>query len=205
MAEARVESIDAIRAFRRALLKFAEAANAAMTDAEAEAMDTHRWLESEQRVYWASQVRKASELVSRCEEALRQKRVFKDSSGRTPSAVDEQKALAKAKRMKEIAEEKFENVRRYAPRLNREILLYKGQVQRLQTFLAGELPTALARLDKMAGTLEAYVTLPAPGAAPAQQPMSQPSDELASDLPPAPPAPPPPARAGEGDVSHGRT
>src|SRR6185436_1209766 len=115
MGEARVESVDAIKNFRRAWLKFAEAANVALTEAEADAVDTLRWLETEQRTYWQNQARKMTELVSRCEEALRHKRIFKDASGRTPSAVDEEKALAKAKRMKEIAEEKLQNVRKYTP------------------------------------------------------------------------------------------
>src|SRR6059058_4974910 len=106
MAEARVESTDAIRAFRHALLKFAELANSALTDAEADAGHTLMWLETEQRTYWTNNVRKASELVSRCQDAVRQKKIFKDSSGRPQSAVDEEKALAKAKRLKEHAEEK---------------------------------------------------------------------------------------------------
>jgi hypothetical protein len=178
MPRANVESVDALRAFRRALIKFAEAANVAITEAEADAQGTYRWLESEQRMHWATEVRKASDLVSRCEEALRQKRIFKDSSGRTPSAVDEEKALSKAKRIKEHAEERFENVRRYTPRLNREILLFKGQIQRLATFLASDIPHALASLDKMVGTLEAYTTLApteAVSAAPATQPAPEPS------------------------------
>src|SRR5688500_13550440 len=127
MAEARVESIEAIANFKRALYKFAEAANSALTDAEADVVGVHRWLEPAQRVHWQNNVRKATERVARGEEALRHKRIFKDASGRTPSAVDEEKALAKAKRMKEHAEEKLENVRRYTPRLAREIMIYKGQ------------------------------------------------------------------------------
>ena len=42
MAEARVESIDAIKAFRRALFKFADTSNAALTEAESEAQAAHR-------------------------------------------------------------------------------------------------------------------------------------------------------------------
>src|SRR4051812_42182899 len=101
MPQARVESVDAIKAFRAAWLKFAEAANVALTEAEADAVGTLRWVENEQRTYWQNQVRKSTELVSRCNEALRHKKIFKDASGRTPSAIDEEKALAKAKRMKE--------------------------------------------------------------------------------------------------------
>ena len=179
MSQAKVESVDAIQAFRRALLKFAEAASVALTEAEADAVGTLRWLETEQRTYWQNQLRKSTDLVSRCEEALRQKRIFKDASGRTPSAVDEEKALAKAKRMKEIAEEKIQNVRKYAPRLNREIQLYKGQVQRLGTFLAADIPTVAAKLDKIVAALEAYVALQMQDTS-VQQPMAQPTDEVVS-------------------------
>ena len=187
MPEAKVESIDAIKHFRRALFKFAEAANAALTDAEADMTEAHRWLEGEQRSYWSNNVRKATELVSRCEEALRQKRIFKDASGRTPSAVDEEKALAKAKRMKEVAEEKLENVRRHTPRLAREIMLYKGQAQRLATFVAADIPAAAAKLDKMAATLEAYVNLAASDASTPTM-AAQPTDEVTSQPLPEEPA-----------------
>src|SRR6266545_3844217 len=112
MSEARVESVDAIKNFRRAWLKFAEAASVALTEAESDALGTLRWVETEQRTYWQNQVRKTSELVARCEEAVRHKKIFKDATGRTASAVDEEKALAKAKRMKEVALEKLEHVRK---------------------------------------------------------------------------------------------
>lgn len=200
MPEAKVESIEAIANFKRALFKFAEAANAALTDAEADMVGVHRWLEHEQRVYWQNNVRKATELVARCEDALRQKRIFKDSSGRTPSAVDEEKALAKARRMKEHAEQRLENVKRYTPRLQREIMLYKGQVTRLATFVAADIPAAAAKLDKMVAALDAYVNLAGVDAS-VQSPVSQPSDEIGSTTTAAEPpqSPPPPAESGSGD------
>ena len=188
MSQANVQSIEAIANFKRALFKFAEAANAALTDAEADMVAVHRWLDHEQRVYWQNNVRKSTELVSRCEDALRQKRIFKDASGRTPSAVDEEKALAKAKRMKEHAEERLENVRRYVPRLAREIMLYKGQVQRFATFVAADIPGAAAKLDKMVDALEAYVNLSSPDAS-GPTPMSQPAAETQVTSQPLPEEP----------------
>jgi hypothetical protein len=194
MSEARVDNIEALKHFKRALWRFAEVANAALTDAEADAVGTVRWLEGEQRTYWSNAVRKSQELVSRCEEALRHKKIFKDSSGRTPSAVDEEKALAKAKRMLEHAEERLANVRRYTPKLQREILLYKGVAQRLQTFVAADVPTAAAKLDKMVETLEAYLNLTAPTSGVVGG-ASLPSD--VTDVPSAPPAEPPPLAGGD--------
>ena len=188
MAQARVESVDAIKNFRRAWLKFAEAANVALTEAEADAMSTLRWLETEQRSWWQNQVRKTTDLVSRCDEALRHKKIFKDASGRTPSAVDEEKALAKAKRMKEIAEEKLENVRKYTPRLAREIQLYKGQAQRLGTFVASDIPTGAAKLDKIVQTLESYLALAAADTSVVTPAVAQPSDQVSWEIVPPPPA-----------------
>ena len=181
MAEAKVESTDAIKAFRRALIKFAELANSALTDAEADAGHTLMWLETEQRTYWTNNVRKASELVSRCEDAVRQKKIFMDSSGRPQSAVDEEKALAKAKRLKEHAEEKAANVKKYAPRLHREILLYKGQVQRLATFVAADVPAAIQKLDKIVATLDEYFALQAPDAV-SSTAVTQPTGEVGAEV-----------------------
>jgi hypothetical protein len=183
MSEARVENIEAIKRFKLALWKFAETANVALADAEAEADGTLRWVETEQRTYWANAVRKCQDMVTRAAEAVRHKKLFKDSSGRIPSAVDEEKALAKAKRMLEHAEERLANVKRHAPRLSREIMLFKGQLQRLGTFVAGDVPVAAAKLDKIVDTLEAYVQL-APADASSTM-MNLPADaETASEAPP---------------------
>ena len=196
MSEARVENIDAIKAFKAALWRFAELANAALCDADADATGTLRWLENEQRVYWQNAVRKSQELVSRCEEALRHKKIFKDASGRTPSAVDEEKALAKAKRMLEHATERLENTRRYIPKLQREIMLYKGHVQRLSTFVAGDVPAAAAKLDKIVARLEAYVNYAVPDGANVS--MNLPAEAQAnSEAPPADDAPPSAKEAGQ--------
>ncbi|HYO11533.1 MAG TPA: hypothetical protein VER17_21395 [Tepidisphaeraceae bacterium] len=186
MSEARVDNIEAIKAFKRALWKFAETANVALADADADGASTLRWLETEQRTYWTSAVRKSQERVKRCEEAVRHKKIFKDSSGRTPSAVDEEKALAKAKRMLQHAEERLENVRRYAPKVQREILLYKGIAQRLGTFVAADIPVAAGKLDKIVQTLEAYMNLSLPGTATGAMSFPAGEPEAASGAAPPP-------------------
>jgi len=91
---ARVDSIDAIRFFRAALVKFQESANSALTDAESEMHQAHTWLENEQRQHWQREIRKCHELLMRAKEALRMKKLFKDSTGSRPTAVDEEKAVS---------------------------------------------------------------------------------------------------------------
>ncbi|MCY2951938.1 MAG: hypothetical protein NTU53_08165 [Planctomycetota bacterium] len=161
---ARVESLDALRAFRTAMCKFGEAANIALCDAEAELQRTQTWLETEQASYWAGQIRKRQELVARCKEAVRMKTLFKNAAGSRDSAVDEQKALAVAMKQLEEATQKLANVKLWARRLAKELSLYKGAVQRFATSVQSGIPVAVSRLDQMVVTLEQYLALTAPSA-----------------------------------------
>jgi flavin-binding protein dodecin len=162
MAErASVESLDAIKMFRVALIKFAEAGSVALADAESEIARTLIWLENEARSHWENQIRKRHEIVERCKEAVRMKKLFKDSTGRQQSAVDEEKALAIAKRNLDEAEQKLANVRKYTRVLQKEMQMYKGGVARLQTDVASVLPQAALELGAMIEALEAYSSLQA--------------------------------------------
>jgi hypothetical protein len=159
---ARVDSVDALKEFRVALIKFAEAANAALGDAESEVQRAQMWLENDQMSFWQSQIRKRTELVSRCKDALRMKKVFKDATGSRQSYIDEEKALAKATRMLEEAEQKMANTKSWARRFQKEAAAYKGSVQRLSTFVLADVPVATAKLDRMTAALQAYIAFVAP-------------------------------------------
>lgn len=161
---ARVGSVDAIRQFRAALIKFAESGNVALTSADTDVERTLSWLEREQTVYWANQVRKRHEFVQRCEDAVRQKRLFKGFDGREQSAVDEMKALSNARRMREEAEQKVLAVKRAIQTLQKEAQLYKGRVQKLSTTLQQDIPNAVRMLDAMVGQLEGYLAVQTEGA-----------------------------------------
>ena len=54
---AKIDDIDALKLFRRALHKFAEAANVSLGDAESEMNRVLLWLETEHRSYWEFQMR----------------------------------------------------------------------------------------------------------------------------------------------------
>jgi hypothetical protein len=168
MSGARVQNIDALRHFRASLIKFAEMAGIAMSDAEGEISKAVNWLSHEQQQYWNTQIRKRQEIVARCKEAVRSKKLFKDSSGRTQSAVDEEKQLLKAQRILEIAEQKLAATKRHSAKLQKEMHMYKGAAQRLMTAVTSDLPNAVATLDTLATSLDAYVNL-AGGSVPDQQ------------------------------------
>ena len=159
MAGARVQSIDALKHFRVALIKFAESANVSMGDADSEVQRTASWLAGSQQQYWETQIRKRHEFVNRCKDAVRQKKLFKDSTGRTQSAVDEEKALQKAMKALTEAEEKLVATKRHSIKMQRELHMYKGAVQAFGTCVASDIPNAIATLDRMIHKLEEYVAL----------------------------------------------
>jgi hypothetical protein len=159
---AHVDSVDGLRLFKSALHKYVEAARAALGDAEGEMHRTLIWLEGEQLNHWQHQIRLLNEMVSRAKEAVRQKKLFKGPAGHTQSAAEEEKALAMLLRKLQEAEEKLVATRQYGRKLQKEILLYKGQAQRFATAIDSSIPTAIAQLDQMVGALESYLSLTAP-------------------------------------------
>jgi hypothetical protein len=155
--DVRIDSIDSLRAFRVAIWKFIESAQAALGDAESDVNKTLVWLSGEQETFWAHQIRLRTEAVNKAREKVRDKRLYKDASGRVQSAADEEKALKAALRRLEEAEQKLAATRKWARKIQHEIHNYKGGVQRLATMLSTDLPTAAARLEKLSIALGKYV------------------------------------------------
>lgn len=158
---ARVDSIDALKHFRIQLIKFAEVCSTALTDAEGEMHRVMGWLERDQANYWQAQLRKRAEYVEKCKEAVRMKKLFKGPDGRPASSVDEEKALATAIKRFQEGEQKAKAVAAYSRKLPREILMYKGQVQRFSSALQSDVPFAAAQLGQMIIALESYVSMQA--------------------------------------------
>jgi hypothetical protein len=158
---ARVESVDAIKEFRVYLTKFQEAGSLALGDADSDINRTIRSLEGEWANLWASQVRKRQEILQKAEEAFRFKRLYKDSSGNIPSAVEEQKAVQVAKKNLTEAQEKLNNVKRWSKQIQKEVVLYRGGVARITNAVAAAVPAAIAHLGATIDNLEKYMGITA--------------------------------------------
>jgi len=161
MSTAQVESIDAIKDFRVYLMKFREMAGRALSDADSDVNRIMRWLEGEGANYWAAQARKRQEAVVKAEEAFRQKRLYKDASGSTPSAVEEMKALQVAKKRLEEAVEKQKNVKKWTRELQKQATLYRGQVSSFTNDVASGVPEAYSFLGALLEQLEKYMDVAA--------------------------------------------
>jgi hypothetical protein len=157
MAKAQVESVESLKSLKVALVRFIEAAGIAMAEADSDLSRTKQWLDLEQDSYWNNQARKAQELLSRAEDALRMKRLFKDSAGHRQSTVDEEKAVKLARARLELCVTKIAAVKRWKQKLDREAQVYKGSVARFSTTLAADLPAAVSRLENYVRQIEAYI------------------------------------------------
>lgn len=157
MANAKVISIDAIKQFRAALIKFAEHTNAALGNADSDVHRALNWLDMDAKAYWQSELRKAQTKFGQAQEALRMKVLYKNLDGTTPSAVDEKKEVAKWKARIEVCQQKQVAVQRYTNLIQRESVMYKGAVQRFATTIQSGVPRGIARLDRVMAAIERYL------------------------------------------------
>jgi len=183
MSSAHVHDIEALRQFRVALVKFIEAAQVCLADAESDVARTLHWLDLEMAPHWATQVRKRQELVSRCRDALRQKTVYKDPTGARQSVVDEQKALKKAEAMLAEAEQKLAATKRYVRLIQHAQQEFKGGVSKLAFSLTGDLANAVLRMGNLIAILEQYAATDVPREAGS---MAQPTNAVEGEAPPEP-------------------
>lgn len=186
-----VESFEALKRLRTTLCRFADLVAGGLGEAEAELHRTINWVRLEQRNYWKRETAKRTELLARAKSALALKRLQHTAASGRPSCVEEEKALALAKRRLEEAEQKQANVGRWGRRLDEEAHSYQAAASGLHQALSLDIPNALAQLDNMLAALEAYAPTAAPQAqgslAPAGEEAARAAETPESIVPPGPP------------------
>jgi hypothetical protein len=130
------------------------------------------WLR-ERVKFWQLQSRERGEDLARAKAALiRHKWGSKDGKGVGTTEVEME--VKQAKHRLEEAEAKLEVTRRWQRDLPKEVHEYEGPARQLTGYLEADLKQVLAMLDRMSGSLEAYVALTAPPAgAPAPVPCER--------------------------------
>lgn len=159
---ANVRSLDAIDYFRAHLVEFIDSGRTALSEAESDIERTRGWLERERVPHWNRQIRKRSELVSRAKSELFRKQTQATAKDSRPSVVDEKRALQRAIRRLEEAENRMRSTKRWIRMLEREMALYKGNVSGFSTAVERDLPHAVGLLKKMSENLEQYVSMSPP-------------------------------------------
>jgi hypothetical protein len=159
---ANVRSVDAIRDFRQAVVKFRDQASQALASVDVEIQRTLDWLGHDQLKFWKEEIRRREDGVNEAKMDLHRCQLSKNAAGETPACSDQKVALAKAKKRLVEAEEKIEKVRQWLLIIEQEISEYKGPSQQLANTIDAILPKSISVLDRKLASLEAYLNTAAP-------------------------------------------
>jgi hypothetical protein len=133
-------------------------------------MDLRRaleWIHVDRSEHWNGEVRRGWDRITQARIQLQQARTVRRVGDHEPACPDEKKALDRAKRRLETAQQKVEAVRRCARVIDEAVNDFRGARMPLSAWLESEAPKAIASLHRMMDNLETYVALQAPsGAAP---------------------------------------
>lgn len=180
MPSARVTSIDAIVAFRAAVVAFLDRGPAALGSLRQETHRTLLWLEQEQPRYWQEQLRRGYDKVASARSNLDACRM-KTVAGHRSACIEEQVALRKAKERIDYCQQQADVTRKWAIRAREEADEFLGKIAPLDRSFQQEVPGMIAVLEQMILALEAYQDI---------------AREIESDAPVVAPAPLSPPEGG---------
>lgn len=159
-ASANVTSIESLGQLRAALCSFGEKAAEAVLAADAEIQRTVDWLD-DQLSYWKREVRRWEDEVFRARTELSRRRMLRIGD-RPPDCSEQEEALERARAALAHAEEQVEVTRRWQRLWHEAVTEYRGPVGQFKGLLEGELPRAIALLERKSETLDAYIAVGAP-------------------------------------------
>lgn len=153
---ARVHSIDALRDFRPALVKFIDECAVALSSADSDAGRAVLWIKTDRIPYWKREIRVRTDELNRAKTELVAKQSLKAIDKDSRSTVDERKQIDKAKRRIAEAEQRLASCKRWERQLEKETQKYHGGVQPLKRAVDSDMPHAISELDRMTKALQAY-------------------------------------------------
>jgi hypothetical protein len=165
MAErAQVTSVEAVESFRADLIVFLKNARAALEEARDEVLRTRSWVQDDRRRHWENETRVWGRKLEEAQAELFRARLsqFKESTALQLMAAQ------RAERAVREAEARLAVVKKWDRELeNRTDPLLK-QVNQLHGFLTADMARAVAYLEQVIKTLEAYASVAAPAFAGAE-------------------------------------
>ena len=187
--QAKVTSLESLESFRSSLILYLSKARPVLEEVCEEVRRTRVWLQSDRRGHWQNTVRLRTREL---EEARQQLFSAKLSSTLQVPTTAQQWEVNRAQNALREAEDKLRHLRKWSREFENLTDPLTKQLEQLHTFLATDLPRAVAYLAQVIDTLEAYAdlapTLPGTGSAP--PPVPDTVDAGGTSTPK--PAPPPP-------------
>lgn len=171
---AQVTSVEAIEAFRSALIIYLSKARPALEEMGSEVLRMKQWLENDQRRFWETEMKARAKKLERARAEL-----FTVSMSKFQEVSSAQQLIMqKAKVAFEEAQAKIALLKKWERELeNRSEPLVK-QVDQFQSFVTTEMPRAIAYLSQVIKSLEAYAEVRMSGDTTAPPP---PAEEQSAD------------------------
>jgi hypothetical protein len=160
---ANVLSVQTLKDFKVVMVNFAEEARNSLSGVDMELRRMRDWLERDQLGYWQAQVKRRQEAVMEARADLHRRKISQQGSDAV-SDSDQKEALRDAQRRLAKAEEKVQIVKKLIPFLHHAIDEYHSHSQPLGDHLTGGFEKSVFALEKMIGSLDAYLALKAPSA-----------------------------------------
>jgi hypothetical protein len=160
---ANVLSVQTLKDFKVVMCNFAEEARNSLSGVDMELRRMRDWLERDQLGYWQAQIKRRQEAVMEARADLHRRKISQQGS-EAVSDSDQKEALREAQRRLAAAEDKLAVVKRLIPFLHHAIDEYHSHSQPLGDHLSGGFEKSVFSLEKMIGSLEAYLALRAPSA-----------------------------------------
>ncbi len=157
--QAHVTSVEALEAFRAALILFLSRARPALEEISAEVIRTRVWLESDQQRHWDQELRRRRKELEQAQQELFSARF----SSLREVTTTQQVAVRRARQAVQEAEEKQQVLKKWNREFDDRTAPLARQVDQLHTFLTGDMRQAIAELTEVVKTLEAYAGVALPG------------------------------------------
>ena len=157
MSSANVTSLDVLRRLRSALIVFAEECNETMVGIDMELRRGLQWLLDEQPKYWKHEERRWHDRVLEARQELSRARGMA-MKGENPSCSEQKKAIEQAVAQLRHAEEKSKITKHWGRVIDHDAQEWQGRANQFTNTLEGELPKALALLDRAITALEGYLS-----------------------------------------------
>ncbi len=160
--QARISNLDAIEAFRSALIVFISKTRQSLDMAQDAVKKTRGWLQTEQPSYWSSQLKARQKRLDQANAELMSARM--SDFVETPAA--QQMAVRKARAALEEAQAKLERTKTWARDFDRNVDPMARKLDSLRDFIDTDLAKAVAHLVEIQKILDAYNETPMPAASP---------------------------------------
>ncbi|MBL9184597.1 MAG: hypothetical protein JNN17_20805 [Verrucomicrobiaceae bacterium] len=160
--QARISNLDAIDAFRSALIVFISKTRQTLDAAQDTVKRTRGWLQTEQPQYWMAQIKQRQKKLDQAQAELMSARM----SEFVDSPTVQQMAVRKCRYALEEAQQKHDRTKAWARDYDRTVDPLAKKLDGLRDYLENDLARAVAYLSEIQKILAAYAEASAPAPAP---------------------------------------